>query len=668
MTKLLSKQSKWLWLTLLLEVIILGIMVVLYYYLPDFQYYYVILIGITSCFILLDFIFGFTFNFLIKKKKGHSEMKSADIIGDDISEAYEFGMLGLAVCDYEDTIMWVNEFLGSRFNSIVDKNIFDVFPGLFVLSDQNYSKKTVKITIEDKTYEVEFLKEARLYIFKDITSIEFLNNYSQMQSPVVGYISIDNYSDVQISIGDEAKFTDALSDLRKMIAEFGQVGKCLIRRIRDDRYLFITTTETYEKLYKDKFSIVDDVHNKFPNGFTLSIGVALGFPDYSKLAELASNALDVALSRGGDQTVIQPFSKPMIYIGGKTELLPSRNRVKIRTLSNSFVTILNNYKNVIIMPHTNADYDAIGSALGIYLLCKTANVPAKICWEDQLIDDKVRMAVEGLYDKNEMNEMFISMRNVEATIHETTLLVCCDHNNPKISIFPELIKKCHHIAIIDHHRPLTETIENPEFNGIDTSASSASELVTFYITYNQKQIAIDQRTATFLLSGICLDTHFYKEHATTNTFEASAQLKNFHADSAKVTDFLKEELEEYRQKISILNNCETPYYGCIVAMSPDNEIVSNITLSIVANEALNIKGIFMSFCIGRIDEHTVKISARSDGSVSVLMLIEKLGGGGHLAMAATAFKDTTVEAVRLKLLNVLKDYLNDAKLHPDEEK
>lgn len=667
MNKLLLRQRKWIVLILLAQALILGTLVILYYYVPNFDYYFILLLGLSSFFVVFDAVFAFVFNLLYRKKKGQTELKSCDVLGSDISEAYNFGMIGLAVCDHEDNIMWVNEFLGSRFTNIVDKNILDVFPGVYVLSDSNYSKGYTKVSIENHVYLVELLKEARLYVFRDITQQENLSNYNQNQSPVIGYLSIDNYSDVQISVGDETKFNDMLSDLRKMILEFGETSHSLMRRIKDSRYLFITTMESYEKMFKDKFSIVDSVRTRFPGEFTLSLGVSFGFPDYAKLAELASNALDVALSRGGDQTVIQPFGKQMIYIGGKTELLPSRNRVKIRTLSNSFLTILENYKNVIIMPHTNADFDAIGSALGVALLCRFAKVSPKISYEEQLIEDKVRNAVEGEFDKAEMEELFVNMRDVESLIGEDTLLVCVDHNNPAISIFPELIKKVKDIAIIDHHRPTSNVIDNPIFNGVDTSASSASELVTFYINYNQKEIPIDERTATFLLAGICLDTHFYKEHATTNTFEASAQLKNYHADSAKVTDFLKEELEEYRQKIAILNNSETPYYGCLISVSPDSEIVSEVTLSIVANEAINIRGIFASFCIGRIGEHDIKVSARSDGSVSVQLLMEKMNGGGHLAMAATKIENSTVEEVKKQLLAVLKDYLKDASAKTEQK-
>ena len=377
---------------------------------------------------------------------------------------------------------------------------------------------------------------------------------------------------------------------------------------------------------------------------------------------MASSALDVALSRGGDQAVVDRHGEALKYYGGKTDLAPSRNRVKTRTLSNSFVTILKNYRNVVIMGHKTADFDAVAASLGVYALCKSVSIPARICYEDQLVEDKARRAIECEFKKEEFDQIFVTMRELDSLIHEETLLVMVDHSNPTISIFEAYVKKFSHIAVIDHHRPGNQIISNPVFEDIDTSASSASEIITSFITYNPNNIPLDERTATFLLAGICLDTHFYHEHATNSTFEASAQLKNFDADSLKVVEFLKEDLEEYRQKISILDNGETPVTDVYITVSPDEEIVSEITLSRVADESISIRGIQAAFCIGRINPHVVKVSARSDGSINCAAIMEKMHGGGRFVMAATTLQDVTVDEVKAQLKEVLKDYLDDARI------
>ncbi|MFA6862069.1 MAG: DHH family phosphoesterase [Bacilli bacterium] len=663
MNKLLKKQRLILTYTLIIEALILTTLAILNFVYPHFKYYFYAAIGVGAFFILADFIFAFVFNIKIKALKGKTETTSAEIIGNDVNEAYNFGQIGLAVCDKNNNVMWVNDFLGDRFRNIVDKNIYDVFPGLFVLEDENQKKESIKIAFESHTYQVQLLKEAHLFVFKDVTDFENIFSYNQRQAPVVGYISIDNYSDVQMSMADDAKFADMLTNASSLISDFASSSCSLLRKIKDDRYLFVTTMDNYEKMFHDKFSVVDKVRSAYANGFTLSIGVSYGFPDYSKLADLSSSALDVALSRGGDQTVIAPFSQSMIYLGGKSELKPSRNRVKMRTISNSFLTILRSYKHILIMGHTIADFDAIGSSLGIFLLCKYVHVPAKIAWEDQLVEDKCRVAIKSEFSQEEMEDTFIDLKNVDSLVSDDTLLVMCDHNNPTISMFPETVKKMTNVAIVDHHRPGQVSISNPVFNGVDSSASSTSELITSYITYSIDDIPIDARTATFLLAGIALDTHFFKEKATNSTFEAASQLKNYDADSAKVEDFLKENFEEYKEKIAILNTAETPYYGTLVASGNDEELIPSIMLSIVANEAIQIRGINSAFCIGKVNEHEVKISARSDGSVNCQMLMEKLGGGGHFTMAACSFMDVSVQEVKKRLNQVLADYLDEAKVN-----
>ena len=229
-------------------------------------------------------------------------------------------------------------------------------------------------------------------------------------------------------------------------------------------------------------------------------------------------------------------------------------------------------------------------------------------------------------------------------------------------MFSEIVKRMSNVAVIDHHRPGPISYSDYVFNGIDSSASSASEIVTSYCTYNSDGIEIDSRTSTFLLAGIALDTHFFKEKATESTFEIASQLKTFNADSSKVEDFLKENLEEYKQKISILNSNKMYQSDVMICWSNESEIVNPVMLSKVASEAINIRGIVCAFCIGRISEREVKISARSDGSVNCQILMQKMGGGGHFAMAACSQNDTTIDKMMDKLEGMLNDYLEDARI------
>lgn len=667
MNNLLSKQRRWLSLILLLEILGLVALFLVSFFLPDFPYYFYVGLGLTGLYIIVDTIFILSYNLFLRHKKGQAELKAASIIGNDINEAYNFGELGLAVCDHDNNVIWVNDFMASRFTDIIDENIYSRFSALERLADpkHKFSNDHPHISYENRTYEVELIREARLFIFRDITDFANIYSYNQKQSPVVGYIAIDNYSDVQMYISDDVKFVEMQTFVNETVTNFASEHNALLRKIKDDRFLFVTTKENYEKIHQEKFAIVDLIAKKYPNtGFTISMGIALGFPDYARLASMASSALDVALTRGGDQVVVDNHGQPLAYYGGKTDLMPSRNRVKTRTLSNSLLTILKNYRNVVIMGHITADFDAIASGLAVQLLCKTVGVDAKICWEDQFVEDKCRRAIELRFSKSEREEMFVRMRDVDSLIHDKTLLFLVDHSNPYRSIFKEYVKKFDNVAIIDHHQPGNVVADANVFYDVDTSASSASEILTSFLIYNPNNIEVDERTATFLLSGICLDTHFYREHATNATFEASAKLKDWGADSGEIVDFMKEDLEEYRQKVGILDTGEVPYTGIYVTMSPDDEIVSEVSLSRVADESLSIRGIQASFCIGRINPHTIKVSARSDGTVNVATLMEKLGkGGGRFVASAAAITDAHVSEVREMLGRVLKDYLEDAKIN-----
>ena len=352
--------------------------------------------------------------------------------------------------------------------------------------------------------------------------------------------------------------------------------------------------------------------------------------------------------------------------------MPSRNRVKTRMLANTFFTMLKKYQNVIIMGHMTADFDAFASALAVYELCQNAKVDAKICYEDRFVEAKCRHAVDVSFTKEETDEMFVSMKEMDSYINDKTLLVMVDHSNPTISIFSEYVRKFDNIAIIDHHRPGTNIVNDTVFEDVDTSASSASEILTSFIVYYPNDIFVDERTATFLLAGISLDTHFFREHSTNSTFEACAQLKNWNADTMKVVDFLREGLEEFTQKIEILATQQCLKPGVMVMTAPDDEQVDGVTLSRVADEAVSVDGVQASFCIGRIGDHNIKIAARSNGSVNVGILMEKIGdgkrGGGRFVAAAADFPESTVPEVLKELKEVLNDYLDDARINNVQSK
>lgn len=664
MKKLLKNQRQISYISLAAEILALVILFLLVLYYPNenwTQQLSNILLGVI---ILYSFITPMVFNIIISKKKNSTELTSAELIGTNENEAYLFAQLGIIIANKDFTIRWVNDYITLNFPSVIDKSLFEIFPDLkdFVLNEDK-KEQYASITSENHNYQVEYLKDGNMFIFKDVTDLTNLTALNEGNSPVIGYLNIDNYDDILQSSTDDSKFTELFYNTRFQINQYFNKKSALLRRLKEDRYMFITTKNSYLSMLDDNFSVMETVR-KNQSGFTLSIGIGYGFPEYSKISELASSANDIAMSRGGDQAVIHPAKENFIYVGGKSELKTSRNKVKMRTFGDSLIATIANFNKILIMGHINADFDAIGAALGVYVLADYTNdnhsKSIRVAFEPSYVEAKCRKSVELEFTKDEMDTYFVDSKEAEQFFDDSTLLVLVDHNSAYMSMYPQITQRAKNVIIIDHHRPDQKAVSDTLFKDIDTSSSSTSELITEFIYYTKKEIKIPSRIATFLLSGIALDTRSFKYNASSSTYESASILKEFGADSSKVEEFLKEGWEEFKQKISILNTADSPYPGVIIADNKDDEIVSDTMLAIVATEAIQISEVSTVFCIGRISEHQIKISGRSDGTVNCQMLLEKLGGGGHFSMAACVLNETTVDDAKKRLLAILNDYLDDA--------
>ena len=664
MEKILQKHKRLCLISAVVELLLLLTILLLILFKVENNIFQLITTIIISAIVVFNFSFEMIFNVIINIRKDAIELSSIELVESNEDKAYVFGGIGIIITGKNHYIRWVNTYIRMNFPSIIDKNIMDVFPDIKKLIEtEEKGKNHTVLSSRNHNYEVELLRDANMFIFKDVTELTKLTHLNEGNTPVIGYVSIDNYEDILQSSTDDTKFSQIFYTTRMQINKYFHEKGALIRHLKDDKYMFITNKNSYKSMYEDKFHIMEEVRNN-QSGFTLSIGVGYGFPEYLKLSELASSANDIAVSRGGDQAVIHPAKENFIYIGGKSELKNSRNKVKMRTYCDSFISAIENYKKILIMGHTVADFDAIGASLGVFCICQYNPSKTKrtirIAYDPLYVEDKCRKAVELEYSREEFSSYFIDSKNVENYFDDSTLLIIVDHSSSYLSMYPSISEKAKHVIVIDHHRPDQKTMNDVIFKVIDTSASSTSELITEFIHYTQKEIKIPSRIATFMLTGISLDTRSFKKNASESTFEAASYLKLFDADSSKVDEFLKEGWEEFKQKIAILNSADSPYPGIIISENNDEEIVSDTMLAIVATEANQINEINCSFAIGRINEHQVKISARSNGSVNCQMLLEKLSGGGHFSMAACVLNELSVSQVKQKLIEILNDYLEDA--------
>ena len=613
--------------------------------------------------LVINCLFVWIVILLLSSLRQKTDLRAAEVIGGDIQEAYNFGMIGLAITDDKNVVLWTNDLFKARHIEIMDMDIIAWQPDLSALREANASEQGVKIVVNSRTYAVKLLPEAGLWIFKDITDYEQIFNYSKEQAPVVGILAIDNYDDV---VRGDDDFNDVVTKVKNDIFGYAKDYGILLRRLKDDSYSMLCNYASFEKMLEDKFSIIDKVRGESMRGeipLTLSIGIAHDFPDVNKLNDLANDALDIAMSRGGDQVVVSAYGQEMKFYGGKSEAQEKRNRVKTRVLADSLISLINSSERVLIMGHAMMDMDAFGACLGMRAICSRLKKNSRVVVDLKNTEAKTRAALTSSFSKDELEKLIVNSKDAEDLITGNTLLVVVDVHIPSMVMAPKLVDKAAKIVVIDHHRRAEEYIDSPVFNHIDPAASSTCELISEFIRFSSinPRIELPSTYATIMLSGIFLDSAYFKSRNTgIRTFEAATILKEYGADNSLADDFLKDDYEEHKEVSEITSNLETPFYGVVIAVANQDRLYDHATIAKAANMCLTFKGVHAAFVLGKVSQREIRLSARSDGTINVSLLSEKLGGGGHFTSAAASFNGNDVKVAKQKLLMVLESSLTEA--------
>ena len=623
-----------------------------------------VLLG-SSILVFLDCIYVWVISMSIASLRHKTDLHAAEVIGSDVQEAYNFAMIGLAVTDKDDNVLWTNDLFKSRHIDIIDNNILEWQPELAPLKDSSNisGDKTVKIFTNTRTYEVKLLLEAGLWIFKDVTDYEEIFSFSKEQAPVVGILMIDNYNDV---VRGDDDFNDVATKVKNEIFNYCNKYGVLIRRIKNDSYSMLCNYKNYCRMHDDHFSIIDTVRglsNVTDIPLTLSIGLAREFPDVIKLNDLANEALDIAMSRGGDQVCVAVYGSEMEFYGGKSEAQEKRNRVKDRVLADSLITLIKSSSSVLVMGHAMADMDALGACLGIKAIANRLQKKCRIVIDLKNTEAKTRAAITSSFSKEEVDDLMIAPNAAYDVLSPNTLLVVVDVHKPYMVMAPKLLEKASKVVVIDHHRRGEEYIDSPVFNHIDPAASSASEIISEFIRFCSisPRVEIPPMYATIMLSGIFLDSNHFKSKVTgLRTFEACTILKEYGADNSLADDLLKDDYEEYRDVTSLVSNLEHPAYGVVAVFANEDKITDEATISKAADVCMSLKGNHACFVCAHVSPKRIKVSARSDGTVNVQLLAEKLGGGGQFSRAAIVFDDAKIDDVKDAVYNVVLKYLNEA--------
>ena len=481
----------------------------------------------------------------------------------------------------------------------------------------------------------------------DVTELNHYIRQNEQQRLVSGLIYIDNYEEVMESV-EEVRQSLLVALIDRKVNQYLSNHDGLMKKVEKDKYFFVVKKKNFEEMVKQKFAILEEaksvnIGNTMP--VTLSIGMGLSTDTYVHSYNHARVAIDLALARGGDQAVVKN-GKDITYYGGKREQTAKNTRVKARVKAEALREFIMAKDQIIVMGHRIADVDSFGAAIGIYRAAKTMEKKAYIVLND--ITSSVRPFYNAFCESsNYPEDMFIKSSKVPEIMNDNTMVVVVDTNRPEMTECPELLKTAKMVVVFDHHRQSANVIENTVLSYIEPYASSACEMVAEMLQYISDDIKITNIEANSMYAGIMIDTNNFMSRTGVRTFEAAAFLKRCGADITHVRKIFRDDLACYREKSKIVSSAEIYREEYAIAVF-DNEDVDSPTIigAQAANELLNIKGIKASFVLTEYNEK-IYVSARAIDEVNVQVVMERLGGGGHINTAGTQFQHTEMdEAVK----------------------
>ena len=537
---------------------------------------------------------------------------------------------------------------------------------------------TVHVALEDKRFRAELKNiyiddsdwnEARTSIvesrenvlisvfFYDETEIIYLQKYLKDRQLVVALLYIDNYEEALESI-DEVRRSLLSALIDRKINKYFQDYHALLKKIEKDKYLIVFQNLYLEELKSIRFSILDEVRDvNIGNemAVTVSMGIGTGIDSYTESYEAAHAAIDLALGRGGDQVVIKEKNE-FLYYGGKSASVGKSTRVKARVKAQSFMEIIEENEKVIIMGHSMPDADAFGAAVGVYRIVRHLGKKAHIVLNS--VTDSISMLVDRFKNEQsgaEYEDMIINSDQAMTLYDDRTVLVVVDVNRPSYTECPELLEIAKTKVLFDHHRQTSDSINDAVLSYIEPYVSSACEMVTEMLQYVGNGIKLKSIEAEAMYSGIMIDTNNFLTKTGVRTFEAAAFLKRCGADVTRIRKAFRTDLDEYIAKARAVSTAEIYLKGFILAECVSETAGAPTVLGAqVANELMDINGIKASFVFTDYNNQ-IYISARSIDEVNVQVVMEKLGGGGHMSVAGAQLSGCTIAEAKQKVRDVLKE-------------
>ena len=615
---------------------------------------------------------------IFSSKRRRAEIsKHIDELTLDVDKAAQSTIINspfpLVVVETSGDIIWKSSNFIKEFANIdIGSYLSDIIKELRLKIANNASSKNPaiyeSISIGEKTYKIiaEYVKSkekgnkseylATIYFLDETGYVNLLKEHNDSKT-CIGIIVIDNYEELMQRATEEEKLR-ITSEAEKSI--FGWVSKYNGLSIKSERdtYVCILDQCHIEKIKDEKFEILDEIKEiKTEDNIQTTLSIAISEEGSSNLDKYksAKAVIDIALGRGGDQAIIKQNGK-YFFFGGRTQEVEKRTRVKARIVAQALEELVSGSSNVIIMGHTNSDIDAMGSAMGLYRFVESIGKEVYIVSETS--GTSLDTFIRDLNELDTYSGVLIDKSTALSKINSDTLLIIVDTDKKNYVEVPELLNRTDKIAVIDHHRRGTDYIENAILTFHEVYASSACELVTEIVEYSERNIKLSTFEVEALYAGIMMDTKNFTFKTGVRTFEAAAFLRKCGVDIIKVKKWFQSDLETYNKISDIVAKSEIINDNIAISVYSKEDPDANITCAKAADELLTISNITASFVIGKLGDR-ICISGRSIGDINVQLILEKLGGGGHITVAGAQIEGMTEEEVKQELINRINEYFTE---------
>ena len=583
----------------------------------------------------------------------------------------------LIIMESNGNVIWrsakfISEFEGFAINQYLTNLIDDIQLDIKETEKDDTKEKEISkhVELNNKNYEVlgKFVHSRKydkkhddkymmmLYFIDETEIVKLKEEYKDSKSCVT-IIMIDNYEETMQQLESEEK-PQVTAEIDKCIYEWTDKSNGVLIKSDRDRYVYLFEQRYFEKVKEDKFSILDkvkDIHTKENVQITLSIAVSNdGMTDKEKYRS-AQAAMDVVLGRGGDQAVIRENEIYKFY-GGRAQEVEKRTKVKARVVAHALENLIKDASKVMVMGHTNPDIDSMGSSMGIYRLAKSLGKKAYII--DSSETNTLQSFKADLAKEPEYEDTLITKEVAEENIDKETLVVVVDTHKTTYVEAPELLKRTDKIVIIDHHRRSADYIENATLTFQEVYASSAAELVTELLQYAEVHVDLKTIEAESLYAGIMMDTKNFTFKTGVRTFEAAAYLRRCGVNIIRVKKWFQSNLETFNKIATIVKKAEIVNETIAIATYEKKDKEASLICAKAADELLTISDITASFVMGKAG-NKICISGRSIGDINVQVILEKLGGGGHITLAGAQVEGMTMEETKQELINRINEYFSE---------